>query len=43
MALSPSLETPLGQKSKKKRKTMAEEMVLHHQRMYLLYRQAVDF
>ena len=40
---SPSLVTKRGQRSRQKQKTIAEEMELYHQRIYQLYRQAIDF
>jgi hypothetical protein len=40
---SPSLVTKRGRRPRQKPKTMAEEMESYHQRMYQLYRQAIDF
>jgi hypothetical protein len=42
-ALSPSLVTKRGRRPRQKPKTMAEEVESYHQRMYQLYRQAIDF
>jgi hypothetical protein len=41
--LSPSLVTKRGRRPRQKPKTMAEEMENYHQRIYQLYRQAIDF
>ena len=41
--LSPSLVTKRGRRPRQKPKTMAEEVESYHQRMYQLYRQAIDF
>ena len=43
MAQSPSLATKRGRRPRQKQKTMAEEVELYHQRIYQLYRQAIDF
>jgi hypothetical protein len=43
MGQSPSLVTKRGRRPRQKQKTMAEEVELYHQRIYQLYRQAIDF
>ena len=41
--LNPFQVIQRGRRPRQKKKTMAEELAAYHQRIYQLYRQAVDF